>query len=104
MNAVSRFVSFAEQRPELNTGLRCLLAIFGAYGLAALAAATIALALPLSRVDAVMAAAMLSFVVYLLGAIWVFAAATLIRACGGLLLPTIFLGACLSLLSKGAPA
>jgi hypothetical protein len=102
MNAVSRLVSFAEQRPGLNTGLRCLWAIFGAYGLAALAAATTARALPLPRGDAVMAAAMLSFVVYLLAAIWTFAAATLIRASGGLLLPAAILGAWL--MSSGTPA
>ncbi len=37
------FVFFADHRPRLNTTLRCLLAIFAGYGLAALAAATLAL-------------------------------------------------------------
>lgn len=104
MDPTFRFVSFADHRPRLNTTLRSLLAIFGGYGLAALAAATFSLALPLSRVDAVMAAVMLAFVVYLLAAIWVFAAATLARAFAGLLLPAVILGAWLGALPKGGAA
>lgn len=98
------FVFFADHRPRLNTTLRCLLAIFAGYGLAALAAATLALVLPLPRVDAVMAAMMLAFVVHLLAVLWVFAAATLARAFVGLALPAAILGAWLALLPQGAGA
>lgn len=104
MNSTFRFVSFADHRPWLNTTLRSLLAIFGGYWLAALAAATLALALPLPRADAVMAAVMLAFVVYLLAAIWAFAAATLARAFAGLLLPAAVLGLWLVFLPKGGAA
>jgi hypothetical protein len=51
-----------------------------------------------------MAAMMLSFLIYLLAAIWAFAAATLLRACAGLLLPAAVLGAWLSLLPGGVAA
>ncbi|MDR0441397.1 MAG: iron transporter [Candidatus Accumulibacter sp.] len=98
MNEQSRVSSFAGRHPWLNAGLRCLLAIFGGYGLAALASTALALALPLSRMDAVMAATMLSFVIYLLAVIWTFAAATPWRAGAGLLFPAIALGAWLSVL------
>lgn len=104
MDTVWRFVSFAEQCVRLNTGLRCLLAVFGGYGLSALAAATLALALPLARVDAVMAGVMLAFVIYLLAAVWAFAAATLLRAFAGLLLPATALGALLYFLPRGGVA
>ena len=97
------FVTFADHRPWLNTSLRALLAIFGAYGLAALSSSVFVLALPLPRVDAVMASVMLSFIIHLLAVIWVFATATLTRAFTGLLLPLIILGVWLSFLPKGAP-
>lgn len=102
MGSTFHFVTFADHRPRLNTALRSLLAVFGGYGLAALAAAVFALALPLPRVDAVMAATMLAFIVYLLAAIWAFAAATLVRAFGGLLLPAAVLGVWLAILPKGS--
>lgn len=94
----------ADQRPWLNTTLRSLLAIFGGYWLAALTAATLALGLPLARVEAVMAAMMISFVVYLLAALWGFAAATLLRAFGGLLSAALMLGLWFFFLSRGGAA
>ncbi|WP_153110217.1 iron transporter [Propionivibrio limicola] len=104
MASTLNFVSFADRRPRLNTALRSLLAIFGGYGLAALTSATLALALPLARVDAVMAATMIAFFVYLLAVIWAFATATLARAFGGLLLPAGILAICFAALPKGVPA
>lgn len=92
MSSPAYLTCFADHRPRLNTALRALLAVVGGYWLAALAAATLALALPLPRVDAVMASMMIAFVIYLLAAIWAFAAATLMRAFGGLLLPAAVLG------------
>jgi hypothetical protein len=67
---------------------RALAAIFGGYALASALAACLAVWLPLSRVDAVLAGQMLGFVAYAGGAIWVFAARSARAAWAGLLLPT----------------
>ncbi|WP_341646055.1 hypothetical protein [Thauera sp. SDU_THAU2] len=75
---------FADHRPGLNITLRSIMAVFGGYGVAALAAAAFAVGLPLPRTDSVMAAIMLAFLVYTLAVIWVFAAATLLRSAAGL--------------------
>lgn len=104
MSSALHMVSTSGVRRQLNTVIRTLLAIFGGYGLAALTAATFALALPLPRVDAVMAAMMLAFVVYLLAVIWVFATSTLTRVFIGLLLPAAILGIWYAFLLKGMSA
>ena len=104
MNAPLSLVTFADSRQWLNTGMRVLLAIFGAYGLAAMVSSVFALALPLPKVDAVMASIMLSFIIHLVAVIWVFASATLVRAFAGLLLPAVILGVWLSLLPNGGAA
>ena len=75
---------FADHRPALNIALRSIMAIFGGYGVAALAAAAFAVGLPPPRTDAVMAAIMLSFLIYTVAVIWAFAAATLLRSAAGL--------------------
>lgn len=90
--------------PWLNTGLRVMLALFGAYGVALLATAVLSVALPLPRIEATLAAIMLGFVVQLLGVIWVVAAASLVRAAGGLALPAAVLGALLYVLPAGGAA
>lgn len=64
---------------------RTIAAIVGGYGVACLAAAGLAVSLPLSRSDAVMAAQMLSFVVYTCAVLWVFATRSAWRAWGGLI-------------------
>ncbi|OZI75161.1 hypothetical protein CAL22_06845 [Bordetella genomosp. 12] len=46
----------------------------------------------MSRVDAVVTAQMLSFVVYACAVIWVFATYNAWRAWGGILIPTLVLG------------
>jgi hypothetical protein len=77
-----------DRHPALNTGLRVLMAIFGGYALALLAAAALAIGMPFSfRPDAVSLATMLAFLLYLLAVIWSFAAATLLSAALGLALP-----------------
>jgi hypothetical protein len=104
MNSLQFFLTSADQRPWLNTTLRSLLAIVGGYWLAALSAATLALGLSLPRSEAVLAAMMASFVVYLLAALWVFAASTLARACGGLSSAALMLGLWFFFLSHGVSA
>lgn len=50
--------------------LRLLLITAGAYGLGALAAAALAIALPMARADAVLAAIMAGFLIQLIAALW----------------------------------
>ena len=59
---------------------RTLLAIFGSYVFAALAAASLGLLLPGPRAQAVLGATMLAFVLYCAMAIWAFSAASPGRA------------------------
>ncbi|THF60726.1 iron transporter [Pseudothauera rhizosphaerae] len=93
---------FADHRPVLNVTLRSALAILGGYGLAALAASAFAVGMPLPRVDAVTLAIMLSFIVYLLAVMWVFATATLLRAAAGLAVGAAVFGAWLWLAPSAA--
>ncbi|MCU1716740.1 iron transporter [Pseudomonas sp. 5P_3.1_Bac2] len=65
---------------------RCLLAVFGGYLLTYMASAALARLLPVKPVDAVVIAALLSFVLYLGFIIWSFAAARLSRVWLSLLL------------------
>lgn len=82
------YLSVLDRRPALNVGVRVVMAVFGGYGLALLAAAALALGMPFSfRPDAVSLAEMLAFLLYLLAVIWSFAAASLLRVALGLLLP-----------------
>lgn len=104
MSAQTYYTFFADHRPALNVALRSLMAILGGYGLAALAAATLAVGLPLPRVESVMAAIMLSFIVHALAVVWVFAAATLLRAAVGLVLPACAFGFWLQLVQAGGAA
>jgi len=70
------------------------LAAFGGYAVAALATALGALVLPLSRAEAVTAATEASFAIMAGAVIFVFAAATLIRA-------TLGIAACAAILTAG---
>jgi hypothetical protein len=69
---------------------RIVIALFGGYGLAALSSMAM-LALPMTRPEAVLAGTLLSFVVYVLAAIWVFAARSARWACGGMVLAAVLL-------------
>ena len=83
-------MSAIDRRPALNAGLRVVMAVFGGYGLALLAAAALAAGTTfLSKPDAVNFAVMIAFIIQLLAVIWAFAAATLLRAMLGLLLPAL---------------
>ncbi|MBV7486275.1 DUF3649 domain-containing protein [Bordetella sp. BOR01] len=64
---------------------RIVAAVFGGYALAALTSVAAA-ALPMSRTEAVLAGMLLSFVVYALAVVWVFAVRSATRAWAGLLL------------------
>ncbi len=88
-----------DRRHWLNVSLRVFLVVFASYGVAALAGAVLARALPLPVADAAMAALMLSFLVQIMGVIWSVAARTILQACtvhalvaAGLLLSLHFLG------------
>jgi len=79
-------------RYRLGVASRALAAIGGGYAVAALATAVLAILLPMTRADAVLAATMLSFAIYACAAIWVFAARTALRAWAGLAMPAALLG------------
>jgi hypothetical protein len=75
---------------RLGVAARAVAAIIGGYALSAAATAFLALLLPIlsvSRADAVMAATLLSFTIYVCAVLWVFAARSAARAWLGLLLP-----------------
>lgn len=65
---------------RLAIAARTVLAIFGSYLFAALAAASLSLLLPGPRAQAVQSATMLAFALYCAMAIWAFSAASAIRA------------------------
>lgn len=76
----------------LGVASRTLAALFGGYGLASLAVAACAVALPMARSDAVLTGMMVGLVVQAAAAIWVFSAASALRAWLGLAAPGVALG------------
>jgi len=72
----------AASRYRASIALRSAVAIAGGYFLADAAGRLAALALPLPGVDAVLAATMLAFVVYVGVALWAFRGPGLGRLCG----------------------
>ncbi|BCA56628.1 hypothetical protein W02_37680 [Nitrospira sp. KM1] len=68
---------------------RTAAAVLGGYALAYAATACLTLILPLAKSEAVLTAAMLSFVWYTGAILWAFAAATPRRAWIGVVVPTI---------------
>ncbi|WHZ21741.1 MAG: hypothetical protein OJF47_000853 [Nitrospira sp.] len=70
-----------------NVTARVLAAAFGGYGLTYAATACLTLLLPLSKIEAILTASMLSFVFYTVAILWAFAASTPQRAWIGLLVP-----------------
>ena len=67
---------------------RIVAAMFGGYALAALTSVA-AVALPMSRPEAVLTGLLLSFLVYALAVIWVFAVRSARRAWAGLLVAAL---------------
>lgn len=82
----------SQRRYRLMVAARAVLAIFGGYGVAAIATAYLSLVLPLDRSEAVATATLASFAIMAVAVIWVFAARTLGGAAIGLALPAIGLG------------
>jgi hypothetical protein len=78
---------FVDRNPVLNVGSRTVLALAGAYGVALVGAAALSVGLPLVRLDSALIALMMGFIIQLLGVLWVFAAATVLDAFVGLLVP-----------------
>lgn len=70
---------------------RLVAAVAGGYALASLSTSLLAAWLPMARADAVMTATMLSFIVFTIAVIWVFAARDAWHAWGGLVLPLLLL-------------
>lgn len=81
---------------RLAIASRAVAAAGGGYALAAgfTAAFSLLLAQCMSRVEAVLTATMLSWMVYAVAAAWAFYARTAWGAWGGTLLPALVLGAC----------
>ena len=67
---------------------RVVAAMVGGYGLAALTSVA-TLALPMSRPEAVLTGMQLSFLVYAMAVIWVFAVRSALRAWAGLLVAAV---------------
>ena len=72
---------------------RVLAAVFGGYGVAALASVCLTLWVPMARAEAVVTGMTSSFVIYLLAVIWCFACRTAWQAWFGLLLASLLLAA-----------
>ena len=70
---------------------RCVAAVFGGYALAALSSVA-AVALPISKSEAVLTGMLASFAVYAVAVIWVFAVKSAWRAWAGLFVAALPLG------------
>jgi len=91
-------------RYRLGVAARAAAAILGGYGIAALFAAVLALCLPaafgMARSEAAMTGTLVSFIVFALAVMWVFAARTAWRAWGGLAVLALPLGLLLLLFTQ----
>lgn len=74
---------------RLGVASRALAAIVGGYALSALAATVAAIYFPGTRAEAAVFGMLLSFVIYTLAVMWVFAVRSALRAWLGLLLPSV---------------
>lgn len=91
-----------DRNPVLNVGLRTVLALAGAYGLALVGAAALSVGLPLVRLDSALVALMMGFIIQLVGVLWVFATDTVLGALVGLLIPACMFGIWLALAGGAA--
>ena len=76
---------------RLAVASRALAGVAGGYALTSSIIAALALLLPLQRVEATVAATMLSFAIYAGAVVWAFAARTAWRAWAGIAVPLITL-------------
>jgi len=94
----------ASFRYRLGVASRAVAAIAGGYGIAALFAAALALCLPaafgMARSEAAMTGTLVSFLVFALAAMWVFAARSAWRAWSGLAVAAVPPGLLVLLLSR----
>lgn len=81
--------SSAALRYRLGVASRAAAAIVGGYALSALVATVSAIYFPSTRTEAAIFGMLLSFVIYVMAVMWVFAVRTALRAWMGLLLPAI---------------
>ena len=77
---------------RLGVTSRAVAAILGGYALSALVATVMAIYFPGTRAEAAVFGMLVSFVIYTLAVMWVFAVRTALRAWLGLLLPAVPLG------------
>jgi hypothetical protein len=70
---------------------RIIAALFGGYALAALASVAV-LALPMNKIQAVIAGQLVSFLVYAGAVVWVFAVRSALKAWMGLIIVAVPLG------------
>lgn len=96
--------SIAPPCPRLALLSRVTAAVIGGYAFASVGTLFLSHLLPASPPEAVLGATLFSFAIYTAAVIWVFAAATPLRAWLGLLLPGLALGAlsCVLHLARGA--
>jgi hypothetical protein len=81
---------------------RCLAAIFGGYALAAASCVFLALCLPMARAEAVYLASLLSYLVFVVAVLWVFAARSAWGAWLGVIVPTaVLVAGCYGLKAVG---
>ncbi len=79
----------AALRYRLGVASRAVAAIVGGYALSALVATVSAIYFPGTRAEAAIFGMLISFVIYTLAVMWVFAVRSALRAWLGLLLPAI---------------
>jgi uncharacterized membrane protein YgcG len=83
---------------------RTIAALFGGYAVAALASVCLAVGLPAAPAEAALTGMMASFAVMTAAVMWVFAAATALRAWIGIIIPAALLGGLFLLLRMGQGA
>ena len=77
-----------DRAPRLSVTSRVFAAAIGGYALSAATTVCLALYLPTTRSEAVLTATMISFVIFVCAAIWVFSVSSARRAWMGLFLAT----------------
>lgn len=82
-----------DNRYSWQIALRVIVAIIGGYLLANISAILLSYLLPMPKSDAVMTGILLSFAIYAGAIMWVFAVRSIKKACVGLLVPSLILGA-----------
>jgi Protein of unknown function (DUF3649) len=73
--------------------LRVAVAIAGGYALANITGILLSYLLPMPKSDAVMTGILLSFAIYAGAIMWMFAVRSVRKACAGLIVPSLILGA-----------